>query len=133
MQVQSLGLEGLLEEGIATHSSILAWRIPWTQEPGRLYSVGSQRVRHDGNDFSSVQLLSCVRLFVTPWTAARQASPSIANSRSSLKLVSMESVMPSSHLILCRPLLPPSIFPSIRVFSNQSVLLGNDRTHPQHH
>ena len=62
MQVQSLGLEGLLEEGIATHSSILAWRIPWTQEPGRLYSVGSQRVRHDGNDFSSVQLLSRVRL-----------------------------------------------------------------------
>ena len=73
--------------------------------------------------FSSVQSLSCVRLFVTPRTAARQASLSITNSRSSLKLKSMESVMPSNHLILCRPLLlPPSIFPSIRVFSNESVL-----------
>ena len=59
----------------------------------------------------------------TPWTAARQASLSITNSRSSLKLVSIESVMPSSHLILCHPLLLlPSIFPSIRVFSNESVL-----------
>ena len=73
--------------------------------------------------FSSVQLLSPVWLFATPWTAARQASLSITNSRSSLKLMSIESVMPSNHLILCRPLLlPPSIFPSIRVFSNESVL-----------
>ena len=73
--------------------------------------------------FSSVQLLSCVRLFVTPWTAARQASLSITNSRSSPKLISMELVMPPNHLILCHPLLlPPSIFPSIRVFSNESVL-----------
>ena len=70
-----------------------------------------------------VQLLSRVRLFVSPWTAARQASLSIANSRSPLKLMSIESVMPSSHLILCRPLLLlPSIFPSIRVFSNESIL-----------
>ena len=61
---------------------------------------------------------------MTPWTAARQASLSITNSWSSLKLMSIESVMPSSHLILCHPLLlPPSIFPSIRVFSNESVLL----------
>ena len=60
---------------------------------------------------------------MTPWTATRQASLSITNSRSSLKLVSIESVMPSSHLILCRPLLLPSIFPSIRVFSSESVLL----------
>ena len=73
--------------------------------------------------FSSVQLLSCVRLFATAWTAAHQASLSIANSRSSLKLISVESVMPSNHLILCRPLLLlPSIFPSIRVFSSESVL-----------
>ena len=73
--------------------------------------------------FSSVQSLSRVRLFATPWTAACQASLSITNSRSLLKLVSIESVMPSNHLILCRPLLlPPSIFPSIRVFSNKSVL-----------
>ena len=73
--------------------------------------------------FSSVQSLSCVRLFVTPRNAARQASLSITNSRSSLKLMSIELVMPSNHLILCCPLLlPPSIFPSIRVFYNESVL-----------
>ena len=64
-----------------------------------------------------------VRLFATPWTLARQPSLSITNSQSLLKLMSIESVMPSSHLILCRPfLLPPSIFPSIRVFSTESVL-----------
>ena len=73
--------------------------------------------------FTSVQSLSRVRLFVTPWTAARQASLSITNSRSLLKLMSIESVMPSSHLILCRPLLLlPPIPPSIRVFSNESTL-----------
>ena len=73
--------------------------------------------------FSSVQSFSHVRLFVTPWTAARQASLSITNSWSLLKLISIKSVMPSNHLIFCRPLLlPPSIFPSIRVFSNESVL-----------
>jgi len=73
--------------------------------------------------FSSVQSLSRVRLFVTPWIAARQASLSITNSQSSLRLMSIESVMPSSHLILCHPLsiLPP-IPPSIRVFSNESAL-----------
>ena len=71
----------------------------------------------------SVQLLSCVRLFVTPWTAACQASLSTTNSQSLLKLMSIESVMPSNHLILCHPLLlPPSTFPSIMVFSNESVL-----------
>ena len=69
-------------------------------------------------------MLSHVRLFATPWTAARQASLSITNSWSSLKLMSIEWVMPSSHLILCHPLfLLPSIFPSIRVFSNESALL----------
>ena len=74
--------------------------------------------------FSSVQSFSHVRLFATPWTAARQASLSITSSQSLLKLMSIESVMPSNHLILCRPLLlQPSIFPSIRVFSNESVLL----------
>ena len=73
--------------------------------------------------FSSVQALSHVWLFVTPWTAARQAALSITNSRSLPKLMSIESVMPSNHLILCRPLLfLPSVFPSIRVFSNESVL-----------
>ena len=73
--------------------------------------------------FSSVQSLSHVWLFVTPWIAARQASRSITNSWSSLKLMSIELVMPSSHLILCRPLLlPPPIPPSIRVFFNESTL-----------
>ena len=72
--------------------------------------------------FSSVQSLSRVQLFVTPWTAACQVSLSITNSQSLLKLTFIESVMPSNHLILCRPLLLlPSIFPSIRVFSNESA------------
>ena len=73
--------------------------------------------------FSSVQSLSHVQLFATPWITARQASLSITNSRSSLKLTSIESVIPSSHLILCRPLLLlPPLPPSIRVFSNESPL-----------
>ena len=73
--------------------------------------------------FNSFQSLSRVRLFATPCTAARQASLSITNSRSLLKLMSIESVMPSNHLVLCRPLLlPPSIFPSIRVLSSESIL-----------
>ena len=71
---------------------------------------------------SSVQSLSRVRLFATSWTAVRQASLSITNSWSLLRLMPIESVMPSNHLILCHPLLPPSIFPSIRVFSNESAL-----------
>ena len=72
---------------------------------------------------NSVQLLSCVWLFVTPWTAAHQASLSITNSWNLFNLMSIQLVMPSNHLILCCPLLlPPSIFPSIRVFSNESVL-----------
>ena len=73
--------------------------------------------------FSSVQSLSHVWLIVTPWTVARQASMSITNSWSLLKLMSFESIMPSNHFFLCLPLLlPPSIFPSIRIFSNESVL-----------
>ena len=71
---------------------------------------------------SLVQSLSRLWLFVTPWTAAHQASLSITNSQSLLKLMSIESVMPSNHLILCRPLLLPSIFPSIKVFSSESAL-----------
>ena len=75
------------------------------------------------NKFSSVELLSCVWLFVTPWTAACQASLSITNTWTLLKLMSIESVIPSNHLILSHPLLLfTSIFPSIRVFSNESAL-----------
>ena len=74
-------------------------------------------------DFSSVQSLSHVLLFAIPWIVAGQVSLSITNSRSLLKFMSIESVMPSNHLILCGPLLLlPSVFPSIRVFSNESVL-----------
>ena len=81
------------------------------------------KTQHIKNSFSSVQSLSRVWFFATPWTSARQASLFITNSRSSLKLMSIESVMPSSHLILCHPrLLLPSICPSIRVLSNESAL-----------
>ena len=75
------------------------------------------------SSFSSVQLLSCIQLFVIPWTTAHQASLSITNSQSPPKPMSIESVMPSNHLILCHPLLLlPSIFPSISIFSNESAL-----------
>ena len=90
--------------------------LPWCPEQSSVFQIRSVQ-------FSSVQSLSRVRLFATPWVAAHQASLSIINSRSSLKLMSIRSVMPSSQLILCRPLffLPP-IPPSIRVFSNESTL-----------
>ena len=127
MQVQSLGGEDPLEEEMATDSSILAWKIPWTEEPGGPQSIGSQSIRQDWVHthvtflFSSVQLLSHIWLLVTPWTAAGQASLSNTNSRSLLKFMSIAKVMPSNHLILCCPLLfPPSIFLSIRVFSNEA-------------
>ena len=135
-RVQSLGWEDPLEKEMATHSSIVAWRISWTEESGRLQSMRSQNQTRL-SDFiffisflsmcyivsQSVQLLSHVWLFVTPWIIARLTSLSITNSRSSPKLMSIESVMPSNHLILCHPLLLlPSIFPSIRVFSNESAL-----------
>ena len=94
---------------MATHSSILAWRIPWTEEPGGFHY------------FNSGQLLSRVRLFVTPWFAAWQASLSITNFWSLFQVMSTESGMPINHLVLCCPLLLlPSIFP--RVFSNEPVL-----------
>ena len=85
-----------------------------------MYSTGNST---QCSEFSSVQSLSRVQPFVTPWTAARQASLSITNSWSLLKLMSVESAIPSNHFILCRPLLLlPSIFPSIRAFSKESVL-----------
>ena len=119
------------EEEKATYSSILAGMVPWTEEAGGLQSMELHRVRHDWSNWacthsaliSSVQLLSHVRLFETPWTAARQASLFITNSQSPPKPTSIESVLPSSHLILCCPLLLlPPIPPSIRVFSNESTL-----------
>ena len=105
---------------MAADSSILAWKIPWTEKPDRLQSMGLQKNWIQLSD--SVQF-SHVRLFVTPWTAACQANQSITNFWSLLNFMYIESVMPSNHLILCCPLLlRPSIFPSIRVFSNESVL-----------
>ena len=88
-----------------------------------LQPVLMKHILHVCTVLSSIQSLSHARLFATPWTAARQASLSITNSQSLLKLMSIELVMPSNHLILCHlPLLLRSIFPSIKVFSNESVL-----------
>ena len=125
---------------MAPHSSVLAWRIPGMGEPGGLPSMGSHRVRHDWSDSRSssklftayiVQLLSCVRLFVTTWTAACQASLSFTNSLSFLKLMSIESVVPSNLLILCYPLLscpqpsPASgFFPASGLFTSGGQNIG---------
>ena len=96
----------------------------WHHTPSATVKCFGESLNPEGRlQFSSVQLLSRVWLFATPWTAAHQASLSITNSRSLLKLMSIKSVMPSKHLILCHPLLLlPSIFPSITVFSSESVL-----------
>ena len=102
--------------GSSVHEILQARILGWVAMPSsRLALLGKPSV-------GSVQLFSCVLLFATPWTATRQPSLSITNSRSLLKLTSIESVMPSNHLILCRPLLLSSICPSIRVFSNESAL-----------
>ena len=112
---------------------VLPWRHPNQTQQGCSSSATSsffffkitiQPYKHKSSSrISSVQSLSCVQLFVTSWTAARQASLSITSSCSLLKLMSKESVMAYNHLILCRPLLlPPSVIPSIRVFSNELVL-----------
>ena len=90
--------------------------------------ITSKQLCFGGLQFISVQLLSHVQLFVTPWTAARQASLSITNSRSLIKLMFIDLVMPSNHLILCRPLLLPSIFTSIRVWSSKLVLPTGGQT-----
>ena len=101
-------------------------KLQWLRHLGwwRLYHFWDIHIKFAEQwSFSTVQSLSHVRLFETPWTAAHQAFLSVINSHSLLKLMSIESVMPSNHLILCHPLLlPPSIFPSIRVFSSESVL-----------
>ena len=93
-----------------------------SEKAGLKLNIQKTKIMASG-PISSVQMLSCVQLSTTPWTAACQASLSITNSRSSPRLTSIESVMPSSHVILCRPLLLlPPIPPSIRVFSNESTL-----------
>ena len=136
--IQSLGWEDPLKKEMASHTSILTWGnhgersllgySPWGGKESDMTEQLTLLVSHHTSDnsdskFSSVQSLSHVRLSVTPWTAACQASLSITNFWSLLKLMSIELVMPSNHLILCHPLLlPPSIFPSIRVFSNESAL-----------
>ena len=99
----------------------IPWRRKW--QPTPVFLPGKSHRQRNLAGYSSVQSLSCVQLFATSWTAACQASLSITNSQSSLKLMSIESVMPSNHLILCCPLLLlPSVFPSIRVFSNELAL-----------
>ena len=128
--------------GSSVHGILQARILEWVATSFSRKSSGTQRLNpqllywqvdslplshlgrsHKEYQFSSVQSLSCAQLFAIPWTAAHQASLSITNSRSPPKPISIKSVMPSSHLILCRPLLLlPSIFPSIRVFSNESAL-----------
>ena len=114
--------EGQLGHWLSSHEFIKLWawhyQSTWSADVLELNTLHFSSVQ-----FSSVQLLSHVWLFAASWTAAHQASLSFTNFQSLLKLMSIESVMPSNHLILCRPLLLlPSIFPSIRVFSNESVL-----------
>ena len=137
-QVQSLIQEDLLEKKMETHSSILAWEIPQKEESDSVTVHGvtkqsdmTEKLNSNNITFNniysvqfiSVQSISCVHLFTTPWTAAHQASLSITNSQSLLKLISTKSVMPSNYLILSRSLpLPSSIFHSIRVLSNESGL-----------
>ena len=108
-----------IEDHILGVVKYLCWK-----EGACIFCDFMELLRQHWTPFSqSVQWLSCVRLFATPWTAARQASLSITNSQSLFTLVSIESVMPSNHLILCQSLLLlPSIFPSIRIFSNESAL-----------
>ena len=106
-----------------SQARILAWVAFSFSLDTTVHRIAKSRTWLKQLQFSSFQLLSHVWLFATPWTAACQADLSITNSQSLLKLMSVESVMPSNHLILCRPLLlPHSIFPSIRVFSNESDL-----------
>ena len=106
--------------GVVCH--FLLWGSSWPKDQTHVSCLAGRFLTIEPS-VQLVQSLSHVQLFVTPWTAASQASLSIINSWSLLKLMSIESVMPSNHLILCDPLLlPPSIFPSIRVFSNESVL-----------
>ena len=120
---QSIGVSALASEStIHIHISPLFVRFFSHKDHYRIWTRVPFVIIVDSS-VTSAQLLSCIQLFVIAWTAACQAFLSITNSWNSLKLMSIESVMPSSHLILCCPLLlPPSIFPSIRVFPSESVL-----------
>ena len=128
----SLGWEDPLEKGTDIHSSILAWRTPWTEEPCGLQFMGSQRIRHNWVTFTHtlfiveiILLLFChchVLIFVIPWIAACQASLFFTISWSLFKFMSIESVMLSNYFILCHPLLLPSNFPSIKFFSSELAL-----------
>ena len=158
--VWTLGQEYPLEQEMVTHSSILAWKVLWVEEPRGPQFIVSERVRYNwatdhalihvslpeawkltsphGRPQTVALLYSShmpaistysgqfshwvVSNSVMPWTAAHQASLSITNTQSLLKLMCIKLVMPSNYLILCHPLLLPSIFPRIRVFSNESAL-----------
>ena len=118
-RVWSLGWEDPLEKEMAINSSTIAWKIPWTEKPGRLQSMRVSKSRTRLSNFTlNLQFSHSVMSdSVTPWITAHQAYLSITNARSSLRLTSIESVMPSSHLILCSPLLLlPPIPPSISLF-----------------
>ena len=114
------------------HLKLLAINFRLKQFGSKSFSSHSQfhesKCMQSDQQIRSDQLLSHVRLFATPWIAARQASLSITNSRSSLRLTSIESVMPFNHLVLCRPLFLPSIFPSIRIFSNESAFASEGQS-----
>ena len=130
--VRFLDWEDPLEKEMATHSSILAWRIPWREEPGGLQSMGSQRVRHNSVTFtfqSYIITVETTRCFLvtkscpTLWDPMNCSRPGSLVLHTICKLIFIESVMSSNHLILCCPLLLlPLDFHSIRVFSNESVL-----------
>ena len=149
MRVRSLGQEDPLKKEMATHTHILAWRVPWTEEPGQLQSMVSQGVRHDWNDlhtgnhnnpmvvlnamkwFSSVQSLRHVWLFATPWTATRQASLSITNSwvysdscplRRWCHPTFSSSVVPFSSCLQSFP--ASGSFPMIQIFASGGQNIG---------
>ena len=128
-------IEFLHRQALKSASPAPLFQVSWVGQRifalvGRMWESGRRKLeagftykQSDGVNLTSVKSLSCVRLFAIPWTAARQAYLSIPNSQSLFKLMSIESVTPSNHLILCRPLLLLLlIFPSIRVFSSESVL-----------
>ena len=127
--VQSLGWEDPLEKEMATHFGTLGWKIPWAEKPGRLQSVGFQRIKHDWatSFFTLGQLLSCVRLFETPWTAAHQVSLSITNPElarlMSIKYPSISSsVFPFSSCLQSFP--ASGIFPVSQFFASADLSIG---------